>query len=144
MKCLVCICNLSCTSSHVIPYVQSSRISLLPYSYFLHSDVSTSLSSQETFELFDELQPTDVCKKSKELLRRTEEGKMCTVKYTIYQTWLCVCMCNCFYKIGVGYGTCHNEVSAERPYEHPLPFIRYARARTCRTPVCVVLGRPFW
>ena len=35
---------------------------------------------------------------------------------------------------------CHNKVSAERP----LPFIRYARARTSRTPVCVVLGRPFW
>ena len=39
------------------------------------------------------------------------------------------------------YGTCHSKVSAERPYECPLLFIRYARACTCRTPICVVLGR---
>ena len=29
------------------------------------------------------------------------------------------------------YGMCHSNVSAERPYERPLPFIRYARAHTC-------------
>ena len=57
----------------------------LPYSYFLCSDTSTSLSSQEVFELF------------MKLLAGTEEGKMCTVKYTVYQTWLCVCMCSCSY-----------------------------------------------
>ena len=44
----------------------------------------------------------------------------------------------------ITYSTCHNKVSVERPYERPLPFIRYASARTCRTPVCVVLGRSFW
>ena len=37
------------------------------------------------------------------------------------------------------YGTCHNKVSDERP----LPFIRYARARTCRMPVPVLVERPF-
>ena len=46
---------------------------------------------------------TVVSKELKELLAGTEEGKMCTVKYTVCQTWLCVCMCSCFYVIGVGY-----------------------------------------
>ena len=62
----------------------------LPYSYFLCSDTSTSLSSQEAFVSFQVLQPTDVCKKSRELVPRTEEGKMCTVKYTKPG---CVCAC---------------------------------------------------
>ena len=93
----------------------------LPYSYFLYSDTSTSLSSKEAFESFQGLQPTDVYTKLKELVPRTylssqevfevctkllagtEEGKMCTVKYSVYQTWLCVCMCSCFYMIGVGH-----------------------------------------
>ena len=30
------------------------------------------------------------------------------------------------------------------PYERPLPFIRYARACTCRTPVCVVVQRKLY
>ena len=75
----------------------------LPYSYFLRLDTSTGLSSKEAFELFLRLQPTDVYKKLKELVPRTEEGKMCTVKHTVCQTWLCVCMCSCLYVIGVGY-----------------------------------------
>ena len=37
------------------------------------------------------------------LLAGTEEGKVCTVKYTVYQTWLCVCMRSCFDMIGIGY-----------------------------------------
>ena len=112
----------------------------LPYSYFLRLDTSASLSSQEVIELFQGLQPTDVCTKPKELVPRTEEGKilalaanfknqcerdrrafnahpirfnlMCilmrikwehTLNYTVCQTWLCVCMCSCFYMIEVGY-----------------------------------------
>ena len=74
----------------------------LPYSYFLRLDTSTSLSGKEVIEPFQGLQPTDVCTKLKKLEVRemfdvfaklvagTEEGKMCTVKYTVYQTWLCV------------------------------------------------------
>ena len=54
----------------------------LPYSYFLRLDASTSLSSKEAFELL--LRLTDVYKELKELLAGTEEGKMCTVKYTVY------------------------------------------------------------
>ena len=49
----------------------------LPYSYFLRLDTSTGLSSKEAFELFLRLQPTDVYK---ELVPRTEEGKMCWKK----------------------------------------------------------------
>ena len=88
----------------------------LPYSYFLRLVTSTGLSSKEAFEFFLRLQPTDVYKKlkklvprtvvskeRKELLAGTDEGKMCTVKYTVCQTWLSVCMCSCFYVIGVGY-----------------------------------------
>ena len=41
------------------------------------------------------------------------------------------------------YGTCHNKVSAELPYERPLPFIQYDRARTCQTPVPVLVECPF-
>ena len=37
------------------------------------------------------------------------------------------------------YGTCHSKVSAERP----LPFIRYAHACTCQTPVPVLVERPY-
>ena len=58
----------------------------LPYSYFLCSDTSTSLSSQ----VF------------KERLAGTEEVKMCTVGYTVCQPWLCLWMCSCFYMIGLG------------------------------------------
>ena len=87
----------------------------LPYSYFLCSDTSTGLRSQEVIEPFQGLQPTDVCTKPEKpevqemfdvftkLVAGTEEGKMCSVKYTVYQTWLSVCMCSCFYVIGVGY-----------------------------------------
>lgn len=77
----------------------------LPYSYILRLDTSTGLSSQQVIEPFQGLQPTDVCTKLKKLEVQemfdvftkleagTEEGKMCTVKYTVYQTWLCVCAC---------------------------------------------------
>ena len=63
----------------------------LPYSYFLCSDTSTSLSSKEVFEVL------------MKLLAGTEEGNVCTVEYTVCQNCLCACMCSCFYMIGVGY-----------------------------------------
>ena len=78
------------------------------------------------------------CCQSEVLAVFEESG--CGTHFSMLQGLLCV-----------WYGTCHNKVSAERP--GPFPFIRYARARiylsnararTCRTPVCVVLGRPFW
>ena len=50
----------------------------LPYSYLLRVDTSTSLIGQEGFEYIV------VYKELKELLAGTEEGKMCTVKYTVY------------------------------------------------------------
>ena len=40
------------------------------------------------------------------------------------------------------YGTCHSKVTVERSYERPFPFLLYARSRTRRTPIYVVVGRP--
>ena len=54
-----------------------------------------------------------------------------------------VLTCALYILLLIKYGTCHNKVSLVRSYECLFPFLPYARARSCQTPVCVVFGHPY-
>ena len=79
----------------------------------------------------------------KAFMSEASSSVICCI-HTYVRTYMYVLMLMASYCTYVRmYGTCHNKVSVERPYERPFPFLRYARTRTCRTPVCVVIERPY-